>query len=83
MAGGDSVTTEMDFSTQEFFGLTRSEVLGRDDLRGSSSANPTEQAYFHVWTGGSNPSEDPGSINAYVIIDYVAQLQEHVLPSQS
>lgn len=83
MNGGDSLCTTIDYNTGEFFGIRKSQVLAREDLRGGTTNNPDEQAYFHVWCAGANPSEDPGSINAYIVIDYVAQLQEHVLPSQS
>ncbi len=81
--GAPSIDTGMDYSTTEFFGISRTAVLGRGNLLGTNAANPVEQAYFHIFATGLNPSEDPGSINAYVVIDYVAQLQEHTLPPQS
>lgn len=82
-SNGDAKCFKMDFSATEFFGRSKSAVLGDDQLYGTTSANPSEQAIFHLFAGPANPTEDPGSLNFYIVIDYVAQLKEHKLPTQS
>lgn len=68
---GDQQTVVKGFSTKRFFQC-------RDDLddiyRGSASADPTEQAYYHVIAGGFNASDDPVAIRCQVIIDYAVKL---------
>lgn len=72
-AGGthDQRTLHKGFSTKGFF-------QARDNLddiyRGSSSADPSEQAYFHIIAGGFNLSDDPAALRCQVIIDYIVKL---------
>lgn len=46
-----------------------------DRLKGSTSSNPTEQCYFHVW-GASTNATDSGQIRLCVEIEYIALLTE-------
>lgn len=52
------------------------------DLKGSDSANPTEQAYFHIWTAGANSNTAPG-VRVAVKIQYAVKLIERKAPGQS
>jgi len=70
------------------FSLNLSKFLGRkvlqeDDCRGSVSANPAEQAYFHIFGHSSASGGDPGLIDCQVLIDYTTVYTEPVTPGQS
>ena len=51
-------------------------ALSNAQLRGTSAANPAEQAYWHVWCAASNPSADAATIPIVVTIEYIAVLTE-------
>jgi len=78
--GGDKgqVATSVDIA--KFLGRTN--VLADSQLKGTSAANPTEQAYFHV-SGFPADQVDAGSITATVVIDYDVMFHEKgvTLPS--
>lgn len=63
----------MTFSTRKFF--RKKSIIAESDYKGTSSANPTEQAYFHCW-GAPIASVDPTSIQLFVEIEYIAILTE-------
>ncbi len=72
-AGGtrDQVTLRKGFSTKKFFQAPNS----LDDIyRGSASADPAEQAFFHVIAGGFNASDNPGPLRCQIIMDYIVKL---------
>lgn len=75
------VTCSRTFSAKKFFGCTN--VLDREDLKGSTTSDPNEQATFHVWqapvTGAANPTE----VYFTVKIRYIAVLTEPKQLSQS
>lgn len=54
-----------------------------DNLRGSVSANPTEQAYFHIFTGCVDDTVNPAALQCYVVIDYLVQFIEPNALTQS
>lgn len=65
----------LNFSASKFFGKTKASLIGDGTYRGTSLANPTEQAYFEIYqkpVGGNTP----GVFNYMVIIDYIAVLTE-------
>ncbi len=69
------------FSARKFLG--RPHPLSEDDLRGSSTSNPAEQAYFHVWCTSAGTGVDSGVININVTIDYSVVFTEPSLPAAS
>ncbi len=75
-----TATIKSNMSIKNFLG--RPNVLSEDDLRGSSTANPAEQAYFHVFVG-STLSNDPGSVTVQVLIEYVTIWTEPHNPTAS
>lgn len=73
---GQRTTVTSKFSARKFFGKPKGGVLSEYDLRGSTTSNPTEEAYWHIFAGGVIPSYDVGNITANVVITYVAMLTE-------
>lgn len=59
---------KLGYSPKRFLG--RSKPLADPDLKGSSSANPTESAYFHCFSAGLN-STNPSALDCTVVIDYL------------
>lgn len=66
-------TVSRKFSTKKFFGVKT--PIAEHDYRGSNSANPNEQAYFHV-TAGAIGTNDPYAVECQVVIEYIAVLTE-------
>lgn len=63
------------FSAKKFFGKPNSTMIGDGTYRGTDATNPTEGAYFELYTksvGGNTP----GTFNFMVYIDYIAVLTE-------
>lgn len=63
--------------------LGRSKPLADPDLKGSTAANPTEQAYFVISTFGVSNTADTGGISGRVKIEYTAVLIEPQQPTKS
>lgn len=59
----------LNYSPKRFLG--RSSVMSDSTLKGSVGANPTESAYFHIFTAGQN-SSDPAACTVFVTVDYLA-----------
>lgn len=78
---GHSRTLTKTFSTRKFLG--RSKPLSDPELKGSTSADPTEQAFFHLFTAVPGSLGDEGPINCTVRIEYLAILIEPKNPTQS
>lgn len=72
-AEGDACSVSMGLNIGKVLG--RKNVLDEDDLRGSSGANPTEQAYWHIFAFPDS-AVDSASIRLSVQIDYVAIFTE-------
>ncbi len=62
------------FSAKKYFGTKN--VIDREDLKGSSSANPAEGAFYEVFVGPYTGSQDISETYAYVTISYIAILTE-------
>lgn len=62
-------------STRRFFGHN---PMQEDNLAGTTSADPAEGVYFHVFATSTDPgaTENPGEIRVLVEIDYLAVLHE-------
>lgn len=56
------------YSPKRFLG--RSKPLADPDLKGSTSSNPTESAYYHIFSAGLNAT-DPSALDVTVVIDYL------------
>lgn len=66
------------FSSKKFFGHSALE----DSNKGSSSANPTEKAYFGTWMS-SITSSDPTGVNFMIEIEYIVLFTEPKFLAQS
>lgn len=47
-----------------------------DEMKGSVTANPLEQAYFHVFAASPGSTQDPGIVYVHADIDYLVQFIE-------
>lgn len=63
--------------------LSRKSPLSDPELKGTVSANPTEQCYFIVWVSGVNTGQIPSSVILEAQIDYTACFLEPKLLAQS
>jgi hypothetical protein len=81
-AAGDarSCTLTMTYSPKKFLG--QAHPLEGANLKGSATANPTEDSCFHVWAAPTG-SADLETIAVHVRIDYLVIFTEPVQPSQS
>lgn len=77
----NGVTLSKNFSTKRFLG--RASPLSDPALKGTTSANPTESAYFHVGVGPSNDTIDAGSVSVLVRINYIVALIEPKMLAKS
>lgn len=69
--GDRSKTLVSQINPNKFLG--RSKPLADSQLKGSSTGNPTEQCYFHVWVTSSTEAT---SVDAVVEIEYTAIMGE-------
>ena len=53
-------------------------ALSNDQLRGDQTANPSEQAYWHVFCMADDGVSDAGAVNCTVVIEYIAILTEPI-----
>jgi hypothetical protein len=63
--------------------LGRSKPLSDPELKGSSSANPTEQCFFHVFGYPVESGRDSSGIQCQARIEYEAILIEPKMPNSS
>lgn len=79
-SGSSTAILQARFDTAKFFHIK--DFVGKSQYRGTSSANPLEQAYFHVILGPNTSSDDLGAQAIWVEIEYTATLTEpKILPS--
>lgn len=62
------------FSAKRFFG--RQFIVGAADYIGTDSANPTNQAFYHVWVSSTQASGDTANTTVNVTVTFVAMLTE-------
>lgn len=74
-------TITMQCNPQKFLG--RSHALSDPQLKGTATASPDEQAFYHVWAASSDGASDPGAIHLITTIDYIVVFQEPNQPLQS
>lgn len=70
------------FSCRRFF-TRRTPIIEDANLRGTAAANPTEQAYFHVFATPNLDTDDPPQITGTVVIDFIAWFTEPKILAQS
>lgn len=63
--------------------LGRSSPLSDPQLKGSTTADPTELAFFHVWGSPAVGTSNPSAIDCVCQIDYIVALIEPKTPVQS
>lgn len=69
------------YSPQKFLG--RKSPMSDPDLKGSDSASPVENAFFHVTTMANDVGQTTSPTGISVVIDYVVALIEPNQPAQS
>lgn len=72
-SGTDTALLKMSCNPAKFLG--RSKPMSDSDLRGSSSSNPTEQAYF-VLSAQASDETDTAQVFAVVTLEYVTVFTE-------
>jgi len=66
-----------------FFGKdSKADLLDDEDACGSSTASPTDVAYYHLWVAGVNNS-DPAAANYLVQLEYDVIFFDPISPAQS
>jgi hypothetical protein len=70
---GGSAKINYSFNARSFFGVP---TITDDIYRGTTSANPAEQAYYHLLVESTDTSTNPNEIIALVVIEYRALLTE-------
>lgn len=58
-------------------------VKDNDDLRGSLTSNPSEQAYFHIWARPTVSGSDPGTVDVVILMEYIVLFTEQISLAQS
>jgi len=72
--GGEIKTLTSHVSIGKFMG--RHNILSEDDFRGTDSANPDEQVYFHVFTAPHAYGANAENVIHKITIDYIAVFTE-------
>lgn len=57
--------------------------IDESDLHFTSSTNPTQQAYYHVWFGAVNAGSNPGPAVIQVVVEYTITFFEPVALASS
>lgn len=70
LAGGQVRTVMKKICPQRFLGVSRTEYMD-DQFKGSNSASPSEQAFFHVGAWKADAG-DPGQVTVEVFLTYIA-----------
>lgn len=65
-------TLRMGVAPHKWLGLSYKE----DSLKGTSSTQPSEQCYYHVFAASPDSSVDPAAVNLNIEIDYLVQFIE-------
>lgn len=79
--GSNHTTINMKCNPNKFLG--RSHPLADSQLKGSASADPTEQAVWHLFDQTINDSVNGGKVYFVATVEYIVVLQEPKIPSQS
>ena len=68
------------FSPKKWFGVTN--VMDGANHSALVTANPSSEAYFQVWAASIN-SNDPGSVNFLVTLEYIVLFRDPVIQVRS
>lgn len=68
------VTLVKTFSARKYFG--RRGILTEDDFRGTSTTNPAEMAYFHLFVAPQDGVSNTASVRCMVEIEYISVYTE-------
>lgn len=68
--------TTMSYTINPAKFLGNSKPLNNENLKGTSTANPSEQCYFQVFAANINDFSNPEPVQAICTIEYVAVLTE-------
>lgn len=79
--GPNTTTLSLKCNPNKFLG--RSKPLSDSELKGSSSSNPTEQAFFHVWAYPFGGTATDQSVHASVELQYLVAFIEPKQLNQS
>ncbi len=79
--GGSQNIIRLKYSPRGFLGVTN--PLSNNFVKGSVATNPSEDAFFHVYTGHMIDGADPGDVPIDVMIYYKAMLTEPFTPNIS
>lgn len=66
---GGTCTVTQKFSAKKFFGIT--DVKDNEQLKGTASTSPAEQAFFVVGAQGVSAATNPGAIYCNITVDYI------------
>ena len=77
---GKPVSITLGYSTNKFFGVKN--PVGQDNYQGTTSANPTEKAYFQIWADAVS-TNDPGLAVFMIEIEYTVVWSEKKFIAQS
>ncbi len=69
------------FSPKKFLGISK--PMASQELKGTSSTNPSEGGYFNVWAATVDEAADGGQIECHVVLDYITAFTEPKSVSQS
>lgn len=75
-SGHDIAVIRHKVDVAKYFGLNRSSLYAKDDLKGIYSANPQEQVYFSILVSSNNVTVNPANISMMVELTYKAHLTE-------
>lgn len=61
----------------------KNKPMSDDVVQGSASSSPSNQVYYGVFSASAANGSDAGTVNAYVVIDYIAVVFDPKLPTIS
>lgn len=79
--GAEMGSVTVPVSTKRFF--AHRSIMTGSQFKGSTSANPAEDAYFLIWAGPNKTSVDAGAVNVTVVLEFVVVFHEPRYLSQS
>lgn len=77
----ESRTVSLNFSARGFF--NRGTPNASDTNRGTISANPLDEAFFHVYVASAGENENPAAVRICVKIEFLVHFTEPVNPPAS
>lgn len=81
--GGNQGARKLSLSVNPNKFLGRSHPLSDSQLKGSTSSNPTEGVFFHVFAYSPDTAIEPGDVNIDATVTYQAALIEPKIPNAS